>query len=60
LYRESIEQMLLMKGRNPQMDVSRTGHQAAVEDIFSKISLVEQLGETPMHRFKRKEFLQLN
>lgn len=37
LYREEIHKMLLMNGRNKDLDLSKTGVEAAAADILKKI-----------------------
>lgn len=39
LYRDEIQKQLMMNGRNPQLDLSKTGIEAAAADILKKISL---------------------
>lgn len=37
LYREEIQKMLAMNGRNPSLDVSKTGTEACAQDIVDKV-----------------------
>ena len=58
LYREEIQKMLMMMGKNPELNVSRTGIEAAAEDILSKLSQQQQLPGGVRH-YERKERLNL-
>ena len=58
LYRQEIQKMLKMNGRNPGMGVSRTGLQIAADDLLRKISLRDELNiDTPISKYDRKEKL---
>ena len=55
LYRQEIQKMLKLNGRNPEMSVSRTGLQLAADDILRKIELKEQLNtDGPINKYERK------
>lgn len=55
LYRDEIQKQLMLNGRNPHMDLSKTGTEAAAADILNKISLRKVLkNDTVLNRFERK------
>lgn len=55
LYRNEIQKQLMLNGRNPHLDLSKTGTEAAAADILKKISLRKQLrSQKVLNRFERK------
>ncbi len=47
--------MLMMNGRNKELDLSRTGVEVAAADILKKIELRKKLkNQSPLNRYERK------
>ncbi len=45
----------MMNGRNKELDLSRTGVEAAAADILKKIELRKKLtNQSPLNRYERK------
>lgn len=61
LYRQEIQNMLGISGRNPTLSVEKTGLEYAAEDIVNKITLRNELQQKQPHasRYDRKEFIGL-
>ena len=62
LYREEIQKMLAMNGKNPSLSVSKTGLERAAEDIIDRIGTYNKVKESS-NRYvslnKRKDQLHL-
>lgn len=55
LYREEIQKMLMLNGKNPEMKVSKTGLMYAAEDILEKVQLYETMNPNEkMWNYQRK------
>lgn len=61
LYRQEIQNMLALNGRNPILSTARTGLELAAEDILRKVGLRNELQTSKPNagRYDRKEFINL-
>jgi len=61
LYRQEIQNMLALNGRNPTLSTVRTGLELAAEDILTKVALRNELQTSKPNagRYDRKDFINL-